>query len=161
MQKLFLKNKADAKKGSGVQAKKSMFGALVDDAVANKNKLKGLDSTIPPLPAALCQWKNTKSQSSTLYHQSIGALIILNIASVILESIPIVKETVGHSVWQGFETLSVFIFSGEYILNVMTSSYDAKWGFSRYSFCTSFQGLADFFAILPYYLICRTPAMLV
>jgi hypothetical protein len=153
MQNLFRKNKVNAAKGQGVKDNKgARFYNVVQEAMKNSKQLKGLDQTTPPFAASLTQWKNTPSMTSTLYHYFIGILIILNILSVIFESIPEVRVFVGHANWQSFESFSVTVFTLEYILNVITAAYDAKWTFSRFNFVTSFQGGADFWAIVPYYL---------
>ena len=65
-----------------------------------------------------------------------------------------------HMHAQGFEGVSVIFFSAEYVINVLTASYDPKHNFSRTSYMTSFIGMSDLLSIVPFYVqILVLPAM--
>lgn len=146
-QRLFLKKKQGGKLSGGSSA----FAEVVEDAIAHSAVLRGLGSSNPPFLASLCIWKNGKSSSAQYFHIFVAWLIFLNILAVVLESIPSVEAAVPHLVWQTFECLSVLFFTVEYLMNVLTAVYDPRWGFSRWNMASSFIGIADLLAILPFY----------
>jgi hypothetical protein len=149
MQRLFKKKLAGGQIGG--EKKGAALRAVIEDAVSHSQALRGLDSQEPSIGPRVCIWKNTPSPTSTSWHTLIGSLIFLNIAAVILESIDEVQEAVPHGIWQSFETLSVLIFTVEYVINVVSAPYDPKYSFSKSKFVFSFIGIADFFSILPFY----------
>ena len=80
-------------------------------------------------------------------------LIALNVIVVAVETIPGVYQR-HKTAFDVFDTVSVAIFSVEYILRVWTSAedlrYKGRWGRLRYMFTP--MALIDFLAIAPYYL---------
>lgn len=90
---------------------------------------------------------------SRIFDISIIALIALNTLMVIIETFEI-----SHSFQifiRFFETVSVIIFTAEYILRVWTSDLlypEQKPLKARIRYIVSFMALIDFFAILPFYL---------
>eukprot|EP00606_Chrysophyceae_sp_TOSAG23-5_P001248 GSChrysophyteH2.ASY1.ANO1.921.1 assembled CDS len=141
MQNIFLKRKANGKSSP------SKFANLVKDVMKNSAQL--------PI------WKNnlhTDHENSYLcgisgvgYRGFMVKLIFANIAAVILESIPEVEKLIPHFYWQTFETLSVLIFTTEYLINVGCAKFDPAFGFSRYQYMTTFIGKADLVSILPFF----------
>jgi voltage-gated potassium channel len=84
----------------------------------------------------------------------IMVLILLNVAAVILETVPEVHHDF-EQVFIYFEYFSVLVFTIEYIGRVWTCTYYDKyrhpfWGRIRFIF--SFYALIDLLAILPFYL---------
>jgi len=84
----------------------------------------------------------------------IVVLIILNIASVILETVQSLHTRYAHA-FKDFEIFSVIIFTGEYILRVWSCTEVEKykvpvWG--RIKFMFSFLAIVDLFSFLPFYL---------
>ena len=124
---------------------------VVENAIAHSSILRGLDSPSPPFPARMCIWKNGKSWSAAMYHHLVALMIATNILSVVLESVPIIEAYLPHAIWQSFEFFSVVFFTFEYLMNVVTAVYDPRWNFSRLKMMTSFVGLSDLLAILPFY----------
>src|SRR5687768_4886662 len=81
-------------------------------------------------------------------------LIILNVAAVMLETVPSLHDRY-HTFFNYFELFSVIIFSIEYILRVWSSNHDPKYKHSfhgrlRYMFTPA--ALIDLLAILPFYI---------
>ncbi len=84
----------------------------------------------------------------------IMALISLNVAAIVLESV----ESV-YAVWEpqflAFETFSVLAFTVEYLLRVWTCVEDPRYSHpvrGRLRYMASFMALVDLAAILPFYL---------
>lgn len=90
--------------------------------------------------------------ASQIFDWSIMALIALSIISIILESFAGIYQK-WHSVFQVFETITVVVFTVEYILRVWTADLlypESKHPRLKYVF--SFMALIDLLAILPFYL---------
>jgi hypothetical protein len=124
---------------------------VVEEAVLHSAVLRGLDSPNPPLAARVCIWKNGRSSSAATYHYAVALMIGANILAVVLESEPAIEALLPHAVWQTFETFSVGFFTVEYLMNCITAPYDPRWNFSSCNMMTSFVGMADLIAIVPYY----------
>ena len=80
------------------------------------------------------------------------SLIVLNVVSVIVSSFNNLSAT-AEKILNGFEIVSVIIFTIEYVLRLMTSKYkyeNSRFPYFRYMF--SFLAIIDLFAILPFYL---------
>ena len=90
-----------------------------------------------------------------LYVKStLTVLIVLNLAAVILETVPTIERDYG-SIFYGFELGTVLIFSAEYVLRVWSIVENEKYarpvsGRIRYMF--SFFAVVDLLAIMPFYL---------
>ncbi len=81
------------------------------------------------------------------------SLILLNLTAVILETIPSLQEY--SSIFTTFETITVVVFTLEYILRVWSIVDGQKYNGSfsgRLKYCLSFYSLIDLLAILPFYL---------
>lgn len=128
------------------------FKSVVKDVITYGKVLRGLDSSSPPILARLCLWKNSNTCGATFVRYLFGYSIALNILAVVLESMTVVRTAIPHHFWQLFETISVVIFTVEYAFNVLTARYDPRWKFSRWSMVTSFLGLSDLLAIVPFYI---------
>lgn len=80
----------------------------------------------------------------------IYALIIANVVAMILESHESIKFRYGRSFYI-FETLSIAIFSLEYLFRIYLGYKEKQWkGVKQYVF--SFFGLVDLISILPFYI---------
>ena len=81
-------------------------------------------------------------------------LILLNVIAVIVETEPSIYSR--HEVFfKYFDTVSVIIFSIEYILRVWSSTHEAKykhWFWGRLKYMFSWEAIIDLVAILPFYL---------
>lgn len=89
------------------------------------------------------------SQSFELF---ITGLILLSIASIVLESFEDLREQYGYF-FNLFETITLGIFSIEYILRISTADYKYKdidsWPAAAWRFMTSGSGIVDLIAIVP------------
>jgi len=108
-----------------------------------------------------------KKKVYILLHPEIGAtkwekiinifiitLILLNIIAVMLETVNSIHEPY-KQFFRDFDTVSVIIFSIEYILRVWSSNADPKYKHSingRLRYMVSVNALIDLMAILPWYL---------
>jgi len=94
------------------------------------------------------------SRLNLIFDYFIMTLIMLNVVSIILETIPEIRNYLGDSL-RIFDIFSVVIFTIEYLLRIYVadlthpSSNIIK---SRLKFIFSTFGLIDLFAILPFYL---------
>jgi len=83
----------------------------------------------------------------------ISILILLNVISIILDSVPFIQDKYGNYL-EGFEHLVVFIFTIEYLIRLWTikenKNYSGRYGRIKYIF--SVLALVDLISILPYYL---------
>ena len=75
---------------------------------------------------------------------TIQALVIVSIVSFSLDTWPNLSDT-EQSILRSIEVVTVFIFTIEYIVRLIVSDH-------RLRFATSFFGLIDFIAIVPFYL---------
>jgi voltage-gated potassium channel len=109
----------------------------------------------------------TKKKVHILLHPELGdtkwdkiintfiiVLIILNIIAVMLETIASIHEALGHF-FHYFDSISVFIFSVEYVLRVWSCTHDPRyqhpvWG--RLKYILSVDAIIDLIAILPFYI---------
>lgn len=82
-------------------------------------------------------------------------LIILNVAAVMIESVPSYRDSVREQqFFHYFDLVSVIIFSIEYILRVWSSNHDPRYSHSingRLKYMISPAALIDLVAILPFY----------
>lgn len=91
-------------------------------------------------------------RASQIFDWTIMTLIALSIISIILESFSSIYENY-HSKFQIFETVSVVVFTIEYILRIWTADLlypDSKHPRLKYFF--SFMAIIDLCAILPFFL---------
>ena len=86
----------------------------------------------------------------------IASLVILNVLSIILESVPEIHDVAG-TYFHIFDLFSVGVFSLEYILRIWsysekyTEAGDSPWR-GRKEYIFSFYGLVDFLSTVPFYL---------
>ena len=91
-------------------------------------------------------------RASQIFDWSIMALIALSILSIVLESFSGLNDKY-HTVFHVFETVTVVVFSIEYLLRIWTADLlypEAKHPRLKYIF--SFMAVIDLLAILPFYL---------
>jgi voltage-gated potassium channel len=112
-------------------------------------------------------YKATKIRVYTLLHPEIGntkgdrifnafiiILILLNVIAVMLETVPSIYEPY-KQFFHYFDTVSVAIFTVEYLLRVWSCNHDEKYRHSihgRIRYMFSLGALIDLIAILPFYL---------
>ncbi len=90
--------------------------------------------------------------ASSIFDWSIMFLIALSILSIILESFASINNKY-HAVFHAFETITVIVFSIEYVLRIWTADLlypDSKHPRLKYIF--SLMAIIDLLAILPFYL---------
>ncbi|MCB0636887.1 MAG: ion transporter [Lewinella sp.] len=95
-----------------------------------------------------------KKGPSWFFDVSLTTLIILNIAALILESVPEYEARYGEAFYY-FELFSVIVFSAEYVLRLWAAVEDERfrhpfWGRVRYFFTPL--ALIDLLAVLPFFL---------
>lgn len=78
----------------------------------------------------------------------ISLIIILNIVALIFESYDYIEAQYGHA-FHIFETFSIVIFSIEYLARVYVADMH---GSTRWKFISSFYGIVDLLAVLPFFL---------
>ena len=87
---------------------------------------------------------------SASFDKFIYTLIIVNIIAMILESHVSIRETY-HSYFYVFETVSIVIFSFEYLFRIIVGyKNEGVRGVTKYMFSTF--GIIDLISILPFYL---------
>jgi voltage-gated potassium channel len=94
------------------------------------------------------------SKVNLLFDYGIMSLIILNVIAVALDTVPEVRASLGHFLYQ-FEVVSVITFTLEYIMRIYVSdlTHPSSNRFkSVFKFVFSFYGLIDLCAIAPFYL---------
>ncbi len=110
--------------------------------------------------------QTTKGKVHTILHPELGftkwdkivngfiiILICLNVIVVILETVPSLH--LYHPYFIVFDTVSVIIFTIEYLLRLWSSSYDPKYSHKvhgRLKYMFSMYALIDLVAILPFYI---------
>jgi voltage-gated potassium channel len=94
------------------------------------------------------------SKWDKIVNSFIITLILLNVVAVIVETEPSIYSR--HEVFfKYFDTISVIIFSIEYILRLWSSTYETKykhWFWGRLKYMFSWEAIVDLVAILPFYL---------
>ena len=90
-------------------------------------------------------------------------MVLSNVLAVILESVPSIEAQYGHSL-QLFDLFSVAFFSIEYLLRVWTaadrpSTEHATETRRRIAYVSSFHGMVDLLAILPFFLQALLPGL--
>ena len=94
---------------------------------------------------------NAKEGAGKLFGNFVFLLILLNVVAVVLETVPDVGEW-GKNYFNIFEAFSVVVFTLEYVLRVFSVVKDPEHFYSRYFYCTTFFGIVDLVAILPWYI---------
>jgi voltage-gated potassium channel len=93
--------------------------------------------------------------ASRAVNLSIMALIILNVAAVILDTVEILHSRY-DTLFRGFELFSVAVFSVEYFLRIWSSTADERFAGSgvrgRLRFMRTPYAIIDLVAILPFYI---------
>lgn len=111
-------------------------------------------------------YHSTKKKVHILLHPELGEtrwdkmlnsfiiiLIILNVAAVIIETVPEYQHRYS-TFFHYFDTISVIIFTIEYVLRVWSCTHDPRYQhpvFGRIRYIFSTDGLIDLLAILPFY----------
>ena len=112
-------------------------------------------------------YHTTKRRIHILLHPEIGdtkwdkmintfiiVLIIMNVTAVILETVPSIHEPYAHF-FKIFDTVSVMIFSIEYLFRLWSCTHDSRYKHSvhgRLKYMVSTDALIDLLAILPFYI---------
>lgn len=106
-----------------------------------------------PTPVSKLCLRAQKLLSATNLHRWLIALTAVNVAAVLLESMPRVQmNPILTRAIVGIELLSGSIFTAEYILRILAAPADPSSGFSRCAAVTSFVGIVDLISILPLWL---------
>jgi voltage-gated potassium channel len=96
----------------------------------------------------------TNNKASRLIGVSLVALIAANVAAVVLESVPSLREQYAQG-FHWFEIVSVVIFTVEYVIRVALCCSDKKYAgplTGRLKYMLSPMAVIDLLAILPFYL---------
>lgn len=86
----------------------------------------------------------------------LAALVIANVLAVVLDSVPAVHRAWGKE-FEAFETFSVGVFTIEYLLRVWAAGAphgdpQVRGWRGRWAYVSSFHGIVDLLATLPFYL---------
>lgn len=104
---------------------------------------------------------SNNDKPSLIFDWIIIVLIVVNIASVIIETVPSISTDMAFMQTLGvIEIVSVVIFSVEYVLRLWSVTSDPKFShpvFGRIKFFFSFQAMVDLIAILPFYISMSLP----
>jgi len=76
---------------------------------------------------------------------------VLNVASVIVESVEPAREAIGQQALDTFELVSVLIFTVGYVLQVYAAPMSSKYDFQRRNYLFNFFGIVDLITILPWW----------
>jgi len=79
-------------------------------------------------------------------------LILASVAAVVLESDPAFVAYFGSKTFDSFELITTVVFTLEYGMRLAAAPHDPRAGYSVKGYLTSFFGVADFVALLPWYL---------
>jgi Ion transport protein len=85
----------------------------------------------------------------------IFVIIIANVATVLLESIPTIDKKVGNdpgNFFDAFEFISVMIFATEYILRLFCAPKNREALYSTFIYATTFFGIVDFLSTAPWFI---------
>jgi voltage-gated potassium channel len=112
-------------------------------------------------------YHKTKKKIHILLHPELGAtkwdkilngfiisLIIMNVAAVMLETVPSIHEPYAEF-FRIFDLVSVIIFTVEYVFRVWSSNHDPRYAHSfrgRLKYMLSFEAVIDLIAFLPFYI---------
>ena len=83
------------------------------------------------------------------------SLIVANVLSVMLETVPAIDHSVGNQAgnfFDTFEAISVWIFTAEYLMRLFSVVKDKEHLYSPWFYATTFFGIVDLIAILPWYI---------
>ncbi|QWE29948.1 ion transporter [Polynucleobacter sp. Adler-ghost] len=95
-----------------------------------------------------------KANYCNQFERFITYMIVLNMAGLVLEHIPVFYETREH-LFHIFDVVSLAIFSIEYVLRVYVAPEDPAFSSAKYprlAYCKSPFALIDLISILPFYL---------
>ena len=95
-----------------------------------------------------------KTNYCNQFERFIAYMIVLNMAGLVLEHIPVFYETREH-LFHIFDVVSLAIFSIEYVLRVYVAPEDPAFSSAKYprlAYCKSPFALIDLVSILPFYL---------
>lgn len=90
-------------------------------------------------------------------------LIVLNVLAVVLETEPRLSAEYGH-LFRAFDVFSVAVFSIEYLVRLWACTVDSRFRhpiYGRIRFVTSFFGVIDALAIVPFYAALALPVHLI
>jgi len=96
----------------------------------------------------------SRTQFSTAGRVLFFSLIILNVAAVVLESVPEFDRSVGNApgnFFDVFEAWSVFFFTVDYFLRLFSARKSRKALYSPWVYSRTFFGIIDLVSVLPWY----------
>lgn len=102
----------------------------------------------------IIQIGNREDHPSRFFDFFIVVVIFLNIAVLFLETFDELKKY--HSIWQTIEISTVLVFVIEYLLRIWTAEYlypQCSKKAALRKFLISFDGIVDFFTILPFFFL--------
>eukprot|EP00927_Polykrikos_kofoidii_P086361 TRINITY_DN964_c0_g4_i1.p1 TRINITY_DN964_c0_g4~~TRINITY_DN964_c0_g4_i1.p1 ORF type:complete len:1265 (+),score=230.66 TRINITY_DN964_c0_g4_i1:161-3955(+) len=93
-----------------------------------------------------------RSFKSFVWNCSLLTLIFMNVAVVLIQSIPQVEADVPVVIFDVFETVSVAVFTVEYLMRLFSVPKDIVHLYSRWLYVTTFFGIVDLVTVVPWYL---------
>lgn len=99
--------------------------------------------------------KVERSFASDMLNKAILVAILVNVACVLLESVPSISRTVGNNhgnIFDTLELLCVILFSFEFFARLFSVTKDKEHLYSRWCYMTTFFGIVDLATIAPFYI---------
>jgi len=96
-----------------------------------------------------------RTPMSRLFRTAILVLILVNVISVIWESVPEANQDASSAnvnVFEIIELIAVVFFTVEYLLRIFSVVKDIDHLYSRWFYATTFFGIVDLLSIAPYYI---------
>lgn len=104
-----------------------------------------------PMMRKMAEHLNGKTKFGQMWCLMMPILAALNTLAVILESVEPIKEALGSTFLDGFEMVSVLLFTAGYLMQVYAAKAMPKFCFKRRNYILSFWGIVDLITVLPWW----------
>eukprot|EP00434_Breviolum_minutum_P004355 symbB.v1.2.003836.t1/scaffold216.1/size293228/21 len=128
---------------------------ITEDTKAQSQNLRRQKDAVKkdsPNKIKLVDFLEQKTLVGRIWKKVMLLLIILNVFSVIGESMSWVKEALGADFLNGFELISVLLFTFEYLANVWSANANIRYCFHRRNYICSFFGIVDLVTVAPFWI---------
>jgi len=128
---------------------------ITEDTKAQSQNLRRQKDAVKkdsPNKIKLVDFLEQKTLVGRIWKKVMLLLIILNVLAVIGESMSWVKEALGADFLNGFELISVLLFTFEYLANVWSANANIRYCFHRRNYICSFFGIVDLVTVAPFWI---------